>query len=134
MAMKTDNDDKCRSQDRTLLTRDQTIQPDSLLDAVTFAAEHGGNPKSLPALCAARDIFAVMVGNVPMYPAFFVDPRFNRKQLIVVTKLLGDLPGGSKLQFFVTPKGFLGAITPLDALLLGRFDDVCVAAEGYAER
>lgn len=67
------------------------------------------------------------------FPAFYGDARYDRKQLEAVTKVLGDLPGGAKLQFFLTPKGSLGGDTPLQALAAGRAAKVKDVAAAFAE-
>lgn len=81
-----------------------------------------------------RSIFFMMIAGKRLFPAFYADPRYESKQLAAVTKLLRDLPGGSKLQFFQTPKGSLAGLTPLQALDLRHFTAVKVAAEGFATR
>lgn len=105
-----------------------------LLDAKAFAARRGCAPEALPKACAAHRIFAVTIAGVPHYPAFYVDSRFDQKHLAAITKLLGGLSGGSKWQFFSGAKGSLGSITPLQALLAGRYKEVRVAAIGFSER
>ena len=67
------------------------------------------------------------------FPIFYGDPAYDRKHLEAVTKVLGDLPGGSKLQFFLTRKGSLGGDTPLQALAAGRFAKVKDVAAAFAE-
>ncbi len=67
------------------------------------------------------------------FPAFYGDPSYDRKHLEAVTKVLGDLPGGSKLQFFLTRKGSLGGDTPLQALAAGRVAKVKDVAAAFAE-
>ncbi|QEI07418.1 hypothetical protein FXN63_17395 [Pigmentiphaga aceris] len=67
------------------------------------------------------------------FPAFYGDARYDRSHLEAVTKVLGDLPGGAKLQFFLTRKGSLGGSTPLDALADGRFAKVKDVAAAFAE-
>ena len=67
------------------------------------------------------------------FPAFYGDPIYERKHLEAVTKVLGDLPGGSKLQFFLTHKGSLGGETPLQALATGRAAKVKDVAAAFAE-
>jgi hypothetical protein len=67
------------------------------------------------------------------FPAFYADPRYERKHLEAVTKVLGDLPGGSKLQFFLTRKASLGGQTPLQALATGRVAKVKDIAAAFAE-
>lgn len=67
------------------------------------------------------------------FPAFYCDPTYDRRHLEAVTKVLGDLPGGSKLQFFLTRKGSLGGDTPLQALAAGRVAKVKDVAAAFAE-
>lgn len=67
------------------------------------------------------------------FPAFYGDPSYDRKHLEAVTNVLGDLPGGSKLQFFLTRKESLGADTPLQALAAGRVAKVKEVAAAFAE-
>ena len=69
-----------------------------------------------------------------LYPAFFTDSRYNRRDLEHVSKVLGDMPGPSKWQFFTTRKGSLNGKTPLEALLSGNLDKVLVAAAGFRDR
>ena len=52
---------------------------------------------------------------------------------VIVTKLLGDLPGSSKLQFFLTLKGSLGGDTPLQAMAAGRVAKVKDVAADFAD-
>lgn len=82
----------------------------------------------------ASRVFCFEVEGLLVYPAFFVDPRYNVRQLESVCKRLGALPGGSKWQFFVTRKGSLGGVTPLEALLAGDFAAVMLSAEGFRDR
>lgn len=67
------------------------------------------------------------------FPTFYGDPTYDRKQLEAVTQILGELPGGSKLQFFLTRKGSLGGDTPLQALAAGRVAKVKDVAAAFAE-
>jgi hypothetical protein len=67
------------------------------------------------------------------FPTFYAAPAYDRKHLEAITKVLGDLPGGSKLQFFLTRKGSLGGDTPLQALAAGRFAKVKDIAAAFAE-
>lgn len=69
-----------------------------------------------------------------LYPAFFTDPKYDRREVERVSQALGDLPGPSKWQFFTTGKGSLGGRTPLAALANGDIDSVLIAAAGFRER
>lgn len=93
-----------------------TRQVYALLSAESFASRFGCTADSLAAACDAHRIFYLTVDQVRMYPAFYVDPRFDRSELETITKCMGDLGGGSKWQFFTTPKGSLSSVTPLAAL------------------
>ena len=106
----------------------------TLLSEQAFASLRGCTSEFLVKARDAHRIFCVTIDGVPQYPSFYADQRFNRRQLGAITKVLGDLTGGSKWLFFTRPKGSLGSVTPLDALLEGRFADVHATAQGYAER
>ena len=67
------------------------------------------------------------------FPAFYTDPTYQRVQLKAVTRTLGDLPGGAKLQFFLTRKGSLGGATPLEALAQGKLQQVKDVATAFAD-
>ena len=67
------------------------------------------------------------------FPTLYCDPSYARRHLAAVSQLLGDLPGGAKLQFFLTRKGSLGGATPLQALADGRFSKVKAVAAAFAE-
>lgn len=85
------------------------------------------------ALSSGR-IFTVDVGADQYYPAFYLSEELDRRKLEAVTKLLGDLPGWSKWQFFTTAKASLENISPLEALERGMLEQVKDAAEAFAER
>lgn len=67
------------------------------------------------------------------FPTFYCDPTYDRRHLEAVTRVLGNLPGGSKLQFFLRRKGSLGGDTPLQALAAGRVANVKDVAAAFAE-
>lgn len=77
-------------------------------------------------------VFYLTYDSVRWYPAFYGDPAYDRKHLVAVTKVLGALPGGAKLQFFLTRKGSLGGVTPLQALTAGRLAKVKDVAAAFA--
>ena len=108
--------------------------PDLLLDAEEFARRRGWSDESLVKACKAHRVFCLESEGVALYPAFFVDPSYKVRQLEVVSRQLGALPGGSKWQFFITGKGSLGGLTPLQALVAGNYAAVMRAAEGFRER
>lgn len=104
-----------------------------LLDPAEFAERLGWTRQALSKALAANRVFFVEHGRNRYYPAFFADPRYERRQLEAVAKVLGDLPGGAKLQFFLNPKGSLNKATPLQALARGQLAAVKTAAEGFAQ-
>ena len=61
------------------------------------------------------------------FPAFL-----DRRKLEEVTRLLGELPGWRKWQFFTMPKASLNGLTPLEALKRGMVEEVMEAAEAFA--
>lgn len=83
---------------------------------------------------AEGSMFCVVRNARAMYPSFFADPSFDQRHVRAVCQRLGNLPGGSKWQFFTAPKGSLGGITPLHALFQGMWKKTVNAAEGFAER
>ena len=112
----------------------RNAEPIALLSEQAFASLRGCTSDFLVKARDAHRIFCVTIDGVPLYPSFYADQRINRRQLGAITKLLGDLTGGSKWLFFTRPKGSLGSVTPLQALLEGRFAEVRATAEAYAER
>lgn len=69
-----------------------------------------------------------------VYPAFFADPRCNREHIERVSQALGDWPGPSKWEFFISPRESLNGLTPIDALARGELDHVLRAAAAFAVR
>ncbi len=95
----------------------------------------GWAPDKLEAEEARGQVFHLVVEQAAGYPAFYADfDRAGRRRLAAVCRLLGDLPGGSKWQFFTGGKGSLSGSTPLEALREGSFRQVKATAEGFAVR
>ena len=105
-----------------------------LVGADDFARSMGWSAGSVDKAVSAGTLFVVKQNGQQLYPSFFADGTLKRRQLIAVTRMLKDLDGFTKWQFFVSGKGSLGGCTPLAALREGRLRQVKVAAEGYAER
>lgn len=99
-----------------------------------FARSMGWSAGSVAKAVSAGTLFMVKQDGQQLYPSFFADGTLKRRQLIAVTRMLKDLDGFTKWQFFVSGKGSLGGCTPLAALREGRLRQVKVTAEGYAER
>ncbi len=106
----------------------------SLVDQDEFCVLASMSPEAVATAALDGTLFGVLVGGRMYYPSFFADPRFDKAQVAVLCRLLGDLPAGSKWQFFSTRKGSLGGRTPLQAMLDGELAMVKRAAEGFRER
>lgn len=122
----------CRMEGQTFIT-DATTS-DQLIGEAEFLRRLSCPAESIATAVANGTIFFVMKGGQKLYPSFFADSAYERRQLAAVAKLLKDLDGFTKWQFFVTGKGSLGGLTPLSALRQGRLRQVRATAEGFAER
>lgn len=122
-----------RRQEKELRLAD--IAAKRLIPGLEMRERLGVTPQALSAALKAKRMF-IMQGPAGeyLYPAFFADPKYDRPVLEKVCKVLGDMPGGSKWDFFMSPKISLGNRTPLEALLKGKLDLVMVAATGFAEQ
>lgn len=114
--------------------RDEIWKPGALIDAAELARRRGISPEQVGELIAQHRIFSLERDGKTLYPAFLADPTADLRRLEAVCRRLGTLQGGSKWQFFVTPKGSLGGRTPLEALRNGHVAAVNVAADGFSER
>jgi hypothetical protein len=104
-----------------------------LTDSAQLCARLGWTRQSLSKALKAQRIFFIEQEGVRLYPAFFSDHRFQRGHLEAVSKAMGALPGGAKLQFFLSQRGSLGGTSVLDALARGEKDKVVAAARAFAE-
>lgn len=110
------------------------VEKGSLIKSGEFLDQLNMTRQALSKARKSGRIFSVEIKGKTYYPAFFVDPKYDRRQLEAVSKILGDLPGTSKLQFMLTPKGSLDSLTPLDALAKGKVGAVKISAEGFVGR
>src|SRR5438309_2061116 len=106
------------------------IQKGHLLREAQLLACAGWDDEVLRTALGNGGIFFLEHQGDRYYPGFYADAGYERAQLETIAKLLEDLRSGAKLLFFITPKGSLDGATPLEALALGRFRQVCVAAAG----
>jgi hypothetical protein len=104
-----------------------------LLGSAAFAARLGLTRQALSKALAARRVFFVEHQRARYFPAFYADKRYDRRHLEAITKLLGDLPGGAKLQFFLNARASLSKRTPLQALERGQLAEVKAAAEAFVQ-
>lgn len=108
--------------------------PVIFVSAQEFAARSHWNTKQLARAIMAHRVFFIENDGVQSFPVFYLETQYSRRQLEAITRAMGGLHGGSKLQFFTSPKGSLGGITPLVALLRGKYKLVKSCAQAYAER
>lgn len=106
----------------------------TLIGTEEFAVRLGWPAGKLNRALATGSVFAIETNGIHLIPSFFADSRFDGRQVRAVCLILGGLPGGSKLQFFTSPKASLGARTPLELLAERRFAAVKAAARGFVER
>jgi hypothetical protein len=115
-------------------TTEAMVDKGQLVDPVKFQELMGWKSRQAVWKAAAGNRVFFMEHQAKRYfPMFYADPAYQRSHLEAVTKILGNLPGGSKLQFFSTRKGSLGGNTPLEALAAGDIAKVKSVAEAFAE-
>lgn len=105
-----------------------------LLASADFALALGTSRQALSKAVAAQRVFFLEHAGGRYFPAFFLDPKYQRSHLEQVSKCLGELPGASKLQFFQSKKASLGGLSPLEALAKGKLTLVKKTATAFAER
>lgn len=110
------------------------VRDGALIAPAAFAQAMSFTRQALSKALKANRVFYVEVAGERHYPDFFLNPRYQRRQIERVSQVLGDLPGPSKFQFFLNPKASLEGLNPLDALARGKYTQVHTAAEGFAER
>lgn len=110
------------------------VQEGRLIDSTSFVERKNVTRQALSKALKAHRLFYVEFDGQRYIPSFFLDTRLESRQIEGVSKALGELPGPSKLQFFVTRKASLSGQTPIDALADGHYSRVRTAAEGFAER
>jgi hypothetical protein len=113
---------------------EQMVHKGELLASTEFIAELGLSKQALSKALGANRMFYVDFKGDRYFPAFYTDPMYPRAQLEAVTKLLGDLPGGAKLQFFLNRRGSLGGATPLQAIADGKLQKVKDVAAAFADK
>lgn len=114
--------------------RARDMEDGLLVPGTTLAARLKMTSQGLHHARKARRVFALQGPSGELvYPAFFSDPRQDRKILEAVSKALGDLPGAAKWDFFMSPRISLANKTPLEALAKGKVDAVMAAARTFAD-
>jgi hypothetical protein len=104
-----------------------------LLSSADLQAALSLTRQAVSAASRARRLFTVDVEGQSYFPAFFADGKIDRATLENVSRILGELPGWTKWDFFTTAKGSLRDISPLEALRKGRVEEVNRVAAAFAE-
>lgn len=114
---------------------DKEIREEKLLPGLEMSRRLGVRPQSLSAALKKKRMFAIKGPSGDYYyPAFFAeDKKYDRPVLERVCMALGELPAGSKWDFFITQRISLGGKSPLEALAKGKVDAVMNAAKALVE-
>lgn len=110
------------------------VRRGELLDSTTFAHKARWTAEEMMDALASNRVFAFEFAGERYIPAFFLDTRYDRKQLEEIGEELRGLPGGGQLQFWRTRKGSLGGLTPLEALEQGLLEKVRATAAAFTDR
>jgi hypothetical protein len=118
---------------QALQERERMVAEKRLLDTSQMVKATGLTRQSLTKAVRTGRMFTVKVVSTPYYPAFYAHSQIDARILGKATRKLGDLPGWLKLDFFEAPNAALGNVSPLDALLGGRVEEVICLAEAYGD-
>lgn len=121
------------ARDSVQATLEQMVRLRQLLASTEFSNQLNWSRQALSKALGSNRVFYVDFMGDRYFPAFYADPTYQRAQLEAVTKVLGELPGGAKLQFFLARRGSLGGATPLDALAEGKLQKVKDVAAAFAD-
>lgn len=111
----------------------KSIKRQELLNSSNFTKRLNWTRQALSKALRAKRVFFLEARGDRYFPAFFTDPRHERRHLEAVSRMLGDVPGGGKWLFFTTPKGSLSGLTPIQALDKGQLVAVKAAAERFTQ-
>jgi hypothetical protein len=111
----------------------KSIKMQELLDSSNFTKRLNWTRQALSKALRANRVFFLEARGDRYFPAFFTDPRHERRHLEAVSRMLGDVPGSGKWLFFTTPKGSLSGLTPIQALDKGHLGAVKAAAERFTQ-
>jgi len=109
------------------------VRQGKLLASAEFIVQLGWSRQALSKALGSNRVFYVDFKGERYFPAFYADSAYQRSQLEAATKMLGELPGGAKLQFFLNRRGSLGGATPLEALAKGKLQKVKDVAAAFAD-
>lgn len=120
---------------QSMRSRQQHLDEGGLLTSADICQRLAITRQALSKAVKSHRIFFVDgPSNSQLYPAFFATTADERRLLEAISQRLGDLPGPSKWDFFLTPKLSLGGRTPISALETGDLHRVLAAAEAFRGR
>jgi hypothetical protein len=118
---------------KALVARRALVQSRQLLSSAHLQEALTLTRQAVSAATRAGRLFTVDVDGQSYFPAFFVNGKVDRSVLEGISKLLGQLPGWTKWDFFTSRRGSLGDISALDALRKGKVAEVTRVAKAFAE-
>jgi hypothetical protein len=98
------------NQRREMLEDGRLISRETLLRLLNLRSE------LLDELVSDSRIFDISIDGLPYYPSIFANPRINAERLQSIARLLAPLANGLKLDFLLTPWGFLGGLRAIEML------------------
>lgn len=116
---------------QSLIARRRLIYEGQLLEPSQFRNALQMTRQAVSAATRANRLFTVDVDGKAYYPAFFLAGAVDRNVLERISRALGQLPGWTKWDFFVSRRGSLGDSCPLEALAKGKVDPVENVARAY---
>jgi len=112
----------------------ERIEKGELITSAALQSALKVNRQAISGAVKADRLFSIVgPSGKNYYPAFYADPKLDRRAIEKVSKALGSLPGSSKYYFFTQKFTSLQA-TPLEALRKGKLEQVLVTAAGFVER
>ncbi|NHZ40747.1 hypothetical protein [Massilia aquatica] len=123
--------EELRRQERVRRMAD--VKAGRLISSSTLRERLGISAQALGAAVRTKRIFSVKgPQGERLFPAFFADPKYARRDLEKISMALGDLPGSIKFAFFTTQKISLGNKRPLDVTQT-RMNRILTLAQGLVE-
>lgn len=105
-----------RIREQALQARRQMVADGRLLPAEDFRVRLGISKKRFGRLLDDGEVFGLDVDGIDYFPSLLADPRLDHKRLQAVCRIIAPAPPGSRLDFFSSPHGALGAKSPLQML------------------
>lgn len=121
-----------RLDQQSMAARQRHLDQGSLLTSADICQRLAITRQALSKAVKSQRFFSVDgPSNSQLYPAFFATSTDERRVLEAISQKLGDMPGPSKWDFFLTPKLSLGGRSPISALQAGDLPLVSAAAEAF---